>query len=225
MFHILIAEDDVNLQKLMTAILKQNGYVTFSAYDGKEALEIFDKEHIDLLISDIMMPNIGGYELTKMVRESYRKLPILMITAKDTFEDKKKGFLLGVDDYMVKPININEMILRVIALLRRAGIANEHKMTIGNVTLDYDALTVRKHYETITLPPKEFYLLYKLLSYSNVIFTRRQLMDEIWGMDHDADERTVDVHIKRLRERFYDYNEFDIVTIRGLGYKTVKKVD
>jgi DNA-binding response OmpR family regulator len=209
----------------MTDILKQNGYNTFSASDGQDALTIFDEKHIDMLVSDIMMPNVDGFELTKLVRQSYPQMPILLITAKETFDDKKRGFLNGADDYMVKPIDINEMILRVSSLLRRAGIANEHRMVLGNVILDYDSLSVQKHYETITLPPKEFFLLFMLLSYPNIIFTRRQLLDEIWGMDHDADERTVDVHIKRLRERFYNYNEFEIVTIRGLGYKAIKKVN
>lgn len=225
MFNILVAEDNESLQKLMSTVLRQNGYFVFNAVDGQEAFDIFDKKHIDLLVSDIMMANMDGYELTSAVRKSYPQIPILLVTAKETYEDKKKGFMIGADDYMVKPIDISEMVLRVSALLRRAGIANAHRMTIGEVTLDYDALSVQRRLETVTLPPKEFFLLFKLLSYPNIIFTRRQLLDEIWGMEHDVDERTVDVHIKRLRERFYSYSEFEIITVRGLGYKALKKVN
>ncbi|MDO5521659.1 MAG: response regulator transcription factor [bacterium] len=224
MFQVLVVEDDDNLSKLMEAILKQNGYAPICAKDGEEALQVFDQEHIDLVISDIMMPKLDGYELTKLLRDVDPYLPILMVTAKEAYEDKKKGFLLGVDDYMVKPIDMSEMLLRITALLRRAKIVSEHKIVVGEYILDYDALSVTWRSEIMTLPPKEFYLLYKLIGYANVIFTRRQLLDEIWGMDHEVDERTVDVHIKRLRERFYDCKEFEIITVRGLGYKLVKNV-
>lgn len=219
MVNILVVEDDKNLQKLMMAVLKQNGYNVLNAKDGVEALEILDKSHVDLIITDIMMPNMDGYNLTKVLRESNYNLPILMITAKETLEDKRKGFLVGTDDYMVKPVDMDEMILRVRALLRRSKIANEQQLTIGDVKLDYNALTVNKDGETILLPKKEFYLLFKLLSYPSQIFTRQQLMDEIWGMESETDERTVDVHIKRLREKFADFEEFEIITVRGLGYK------
>ncbi|WP_426351340.1 response regulator transcription factor [Alloiococcus sp. CFN-8] len=222
MLTILVVEDDKNLRKLMTAYLEQEGYKVITASNGVEALTIIDKHHIDLLISDIMMKNMDGYELVSSLRESGFTLPILMVTAKESFEDKKKGFQLGTDDYMVKPINMQEMLLRVAALLRRAQINNERKLVIGEIILDQDTLTVKTPEETYELPKKEFYLLYKLLSYPKKIFTRQQLMDEIWGMESEADERTVDVHIKRLREKFEHLHEFKIITIRGLGYKAEK---
>jgi len=219
MFRILVAEDNKNLRTLMSARLKQAGYQAFQAEDGEKALGLLDNEQIDLIISDIMMPNIDGYQLTEMLRQANYDMPILMVTAKETFEDKEKGFRVGTDDYMVKPINMNEMILRVEALLRRAKIANDHKIQIGDVVLDYDTLTVTAPDMTYELPKKEFYLLFKLLSYPKKIFTRQQLMDEIWGMDSDANDRTVDSHIKKLRKRFEERPEFQIITIRGLGYK------
>jgi two-component system OmpR family response regulator len=224
LFNILIVEDDKNLRKLISATLKQNGYNSLIAEDGEVALEFIDREQIDLVISDIMMPKLDGYDLVKALRDSGYNMPILMVTAKEMFEHKKKGFNVGADDYMVKPIDINEMILRVGALLRRARISNEHRLSIGDIILDYDSISVSIHGESVTLPKKEFYLLFKLLSYPNVIFTRRQLLDEIWGMDNDVDERTVDVHIKRLRERYDNCQEFEIITVRGLGYKAVKRV-
>lgn len=224
MINILVVEDDKNLQKLMVAVLKQYGYNVLNAKDGVEALEILDKSHVDLIITDIMMPNMDGYNLTNALRESNYNLPILMITAKETLEDKRKGFLVGTDDYMVKPFDMDEMILRVKALLRRSKIANEQRLTIGDVELDYNALTVNKDDDSILLPKKEFYLLFKLLSYPKHIFTRQQLMDEIWGIESETDERTVDVHIKRLREKFAHFNEFEIITVRGLGYKAEIKI-
>lgn len=224
MFSVLVAEDDKNLRKLMTAILKQNGYNVLNAEDGVAALDIIHSSHIDLVISDIMMPNMDGYTLTDEIRQMNNSIPILMVTAKETFADKKKGFSAGIDDYMVKPIDMDEMILRVTALLRRSRIINEHRLVIGDVELDYDSLTVNRKGDSMLLPKKEFYLLFKLLSYPKQIFTRQQLMDEIWGMDAETDERTVDVHIKRLREKFLYFTEFEIITIRGLGYKAEKKV-
>lgn len=222
MFNILIAEDDKNLLKLINDVLKNNGYNPLAARNGKEALDIMDKIQVDLLITDIMMPDMDGYALTKTLRECSYNLPVLMITAKDSFKDKEKGFMAGTDDYMVKPLDLNELILRVGALLRRSRIANDKMMTVGKVKLDYNKLSVEYDNKTETLPPKEFYLLYKLLSYPDIIFTRMQLMDEIWGLDSEADERTVDVHIKRLRERFASIKDFEIITVRGLGYKAVK---
>lgn len=224
MINILVVEDDKNLQKLMVAVLKQSGYQVLCAKDGIEALSLLDEKHVDLIISDIMMPNMDGYTLTDELRKSNYNLPILMVTAKETLEDKKKGFLVGTDDYMVKPIDMDEMVLRVAALLRRSRIINEHRLIVGDVTLDYDTLSISKKDTSILLPKKEFYLLFKLLSYPKHIFTRQQLMDEIWGMDSEADERTVDVHIKRLREKFTNFNDFEIVTVRGLGYKVEIKV-
>ncbi|GKU31626.1 response regulator transcription factor [Clostridium folliculivorans] len=224
MFHILVVEDNKNIRKLMAVKLEQAGYEAYQAEDGEKALEIMDSVHIDLIISDIMMPRLDGYELTKTLREADYDIPILMVTAKDSFEDKEKGFLVGTDDYMVKPIDMNEMLLRVSALLRRAKISTERKIILGDISLNYDNLTVTTPEETIELPKKEFYLLFKLLSYPNKIFTRQQLMDEIWGMDIDIDERTVDSHIKKLRKKFDHLEEFKIITIRGLGYKVEKYI-
>lgn len=219
MFNILVVDDNHSIRKLMTTYLIRDGYKVFAASDGLEALDVLDKEHIDLMIADIMMPNMDGYTLTNEVRTSKYNFPILMITAKESFEDKKKAFMAGTDDYMVKPIDFDEMILRVSALLRRAKISNEHKIVVGDVILDYETATVTTNTETFLLPKKEFYLLFKLLSYSKKIFTRQDLMDEIWGLDNETDERTVDVHIKRLREKFDGLDEFKIITVRGLGYK------
>lgn len=219
MFHILVVDDNNNIRRLMETYLLKDGYVVYTASDGLEALEILDIQHIDLMIVDIMMPNMDGYTLTDELRASNYNFPILMVTAKEDITDKKKGFTVGTDDYMVKPIDFDEMLLRVSALLRRAKISNEHKIVIGDITLDYDTLTVTIKAEQILLPQKEFYLLFKLLSYPKKIFTRQALMDEIWGFDNETDERTVDVHIKRLREKFDYLEEFKILTVRGLGYK------
>ncbi len=219
MFSILVVEDDEILNKMICVKLKQEAYRVFAAYDGEEALEVLDKEHVDLIICDIMMPKMDGYQLTKELRSAAYTLPILMITAKNQLEDMEKGFHAGTDDYMIKPIHMKEMVLRVKALLRRAQIANEKKLKLGNTVLNYDALTVSIKEEVIDLPPKEFFLLFKLLSNPNKIFTRQELMDEIWGMDSEADDRTVDSHIKKLRRKFEECPDFEIVTIRGLGYK------
>lgn len=224
MFRLLIVEDDKNTRKLMNAVLSSNGYMTFTASDGVEALKILDREHIDLIVLDVMMPNMDGYELTEELRNAGYELPILMVTAKHMPEDKKKGFIVGTDDYMIKPVDEEEMLLRIKALLRRAQIVSEHKLAIGDVVLNYDALTVTKGDEVQTLPQKEFYLLYKLLAYPGKIFTRMQLMDEIWGMESESTDYTVNVHINRLRKRFEKYPEFTIETVRGLGYKATKNV-
>jgi DNA-binding response OmpR family regulator len=224
MFNILIVDDSDSIRKIMRTYLLRDGYNVFAASDGLEALDILDREHIDLMIADIMMPNMDGYTLTNEIRTSRYNFPILMVTAKESFEDKKKGFLVGTDDYMVKPIDFDEMLLRVSALLRRAKISNEHKIVVGDVTLDYETLTVTTKNEAILLPPKEFYLLFKLLSYPQKIFTRQDLMDEIWGLDNETEARTVDVHIKRLREKFDGLEEFKIITVRGLGYKVERTV-
>ena len=224
MFQILVVDDDKNTRRLLKAVLEAEHYSVFTAANGEEALDVMDKEYIDLVILDIMMPKMDGYEFTKTLRESKNNLPILMVSAKQLPEDKRKGFSLGIDDYMTKPIDEEEMLWRIKALLRRAQIANEHKMTIGNVVLDYDSFTVTKNGETQELPQKEFLLLYKLLSYPGKIFTRIQLMDEIWGADSDTGWETVTVHIGRLRKRFEGWEEFEIESVRGLGYKAVKKV-
>ena len=225
MFRVLVAEDDPSTQKLLCAILKMNGYETVAASDGQQALDLLDTTQVDLLLCDIMMPRLDGLELTGQLRESGSTLPILMVTAKAQPQDKYTGFLVGTDDYITKPIDRQELLLRMKALLRRARIVSEHKLSIGQVELDYDAHTVRRGHEVQTLPPKEFYLLYKLLAYPGQTFTRLQLLDEIWGMDSDSDERTVNVHINRLRTRFYGWPEFEIQTVRGLGYRAVKQDD
>lgn len=222
MFTILVAEDNPDMRELFCTVLSDGGYRPLPAADGEEALEIMEREYIDLIVADIMMPNMNGYELTKSLREANYDLPILIVTAKDQFDDMRRAFRSGSDDYMVKPVNVNELLLRVEALLRRAKISSEKKITIGNTTLNYDSLTVTRNGTESTLPQKEFYLLYKLLSYPNKIFTRQQLMDEIWGMFSETDERTVNTHINRLRDRFSACKDFEIVTVRGLGYKAVK---
>ncbi|KWX80290.1 heme response regulator HssR [Paenibacillus riograndensis] len=222
MFNILVVEDDSKLRQLFCTVLTKNGYRAIPAVNGEEALTVLDKEYIDLIICDIMMPLMDGYELTRTLRDNNNNLPVLMVTARETFADKQQGFLVGIDDYMVKPINVNEMLLRVGALLRRAKIISERRIEWGATVLDYDALTVIQGQESTLLPQKEFYLLYKLISYPNKIFTKQQLMDEIWGMDTESDEHTVVVHINRLRERFRESTDFEIVTVRGLGYKSVK---
>ena len=203
--------------------LAQDLHDKYEAEDGEVGLDVLDTTHIDLIICDIMMPNMDGYEFTETLRDGHCETPIIIVTAKEQLEDKKKGFSIGADDYMVKPIDFEELILRIGAILRRSKIVNDHKITIGNTVLDYNSLSVTSNGECNTLPKKEFYLLFKLVSSPDTIFTRRQLLDEIWGMESMADERTVDVHIKRIRERYRDSNDFEIVTVRGLGYKAVIK--
>ena len=223
MISILVVEDDKHARKLLETILKRQGYSVCTAEDGLKGMEILDNHHIDLINLDVMMPNMNGLEFAKELREGQCMIPILMVTAKHLQEDKIKGFVAGADDYMTKPIDTEEMLLRVKALLRRSQISLSKKITIGKVTLDYDSLTVTRENEKQTLPQKEFYLLYKLLSYPDKIFTRIQLMDEIWGMETESYDTTINVHINRLRKRFDSYPEFEIVSVRGLGYKAVKK--
>ena len=224
MFRILVVDDDKNTRLLLKAVLQAENYTVFTAENGESALVVMDQEHIDLVVLDIMMPKMDGYTFTKTLRETNNNLPILMISAKQLPEDKHKGFLVGTDDYMTKPLDEEEMLLRIKALLRRAQIASERKLTVGDVVLDYDALTVTRGGEVQELPQKEFLLLYKLLSYPGKIFTRIQLMGEIWGADSDTGWETVTVHIGRLRKRFEGWHEFEIVSVRGLGYKAVKKI-
>ena len=225
MFHILVVDDDKNTRRLLTAVLEAENYSVSTAENGEDALAVLDKTHVDLIVLDIMMPKMDGYELTTLLRETNNELPILMLTAKQLPEDKHKGFQSGTDDYMTKPIDETEMLLRIKALLRRARIASERKIVIGSVTLDYDSFTVTDAAagETQTLPQKEFLLLYKLLSYPGKIFTRIQLMDEIWGAESETGWETVTVHIGRLRKRFEGWNAFSIESVRGLGYRAVKK--
>lgn len=221
MLKILIVEDEESLLELYSIVLKKEGYETLQARNGQEAWECVEREHVDLVITDVLMPVMDGYELVKLLREDNPLLPVLMITAKDDFSSKRKGFSLGTDDYMTKPVDVKEMVLRVKALLRRANIYAEKSLTVQNTRLDYDAMTVSRGEESSMLPQKEFYLLYKLLSSPNKIFTRLQLMDEIWGRGSQSDAQTIDVHINRLRRRFEDNPDFQIVTVRGLGYKAV----
>ena len=223
MFHILVVDDDKNTRKYISAVLEAEGYTVSVAENGEEALEMMDKEFIDLVVLDVMMPKMDGYAFTKELREADNNLPVLMVSAKQLPADRHKGFLVGTDDYITKPIDETEMLLRIKALLRRAQIANERKIVIGDVTLDYDSLTVTRGNETQELPQKEFLLLYKLLSYPGKIFTRIQLMDEIWGQESETGWETVTVHIGRLRRRFDGWKEFEIESVRGLGYKAVKK--
>ena len=224
MIHVLAVDDDKNTRRLYRAVLERAGYAVSLAADGTEALEIFSREHIDLIILDIMMPGIDGYELTQMLRGIDENIPILMVSAKQLPEDKRLGFIVGTDDYMTKPVDDVELLLRIRALLRRARIADEKRIVIGGVILDSESMTVSRGGEVIELPLKEFQLLYKLLSYPGRIFTRIQLMNEIWGVDSETGEETVTVHIARLRRRFEGWGEFEIQSVRGLGYKAVKKV-
>lgn len=224
MFNILVADDDKNTRLLMSAVLENEGYTVFCAKDGVEALDLMDENHIDLVVLDIMMPNMNGYEFTKELRSANNDLPILMVSAKQLPSDRKQGFLVGTDDYMTKPVDEEEMLLRIKALLRRAKIVSDKRIVIGEVVLDYDSYTVSGHGQVQELPQKEFLLLFKLLSYPGKIFTRIQLMDEIWGADSDTGWETVTVHIGRLRKRFDNWDEFSIESVRGLGYKAVKNI-
>ncbi len=225
MFNILVVEDNSDMRELFCTVLDAAGYNSIPAADGLEALDVIDKTYVDLIVADIMMPQMNGYELTVALRDAGYTVPILMVTAKDQFDDMRQGFRAGADDYMVKPINVRELTLRVEALLRRAKISSDKVITVGDTTLNYDALTVTLNGVETILPQKEFYLLYKLLSYPNKIFTRQQLMDEIWGMSSETDERTINTHINRLRDRFSSCKDFEIVTVRGLGYKAVKHAE
>ena len=224
MFQILVVDDDRNTRLLLRAVLQAENYTVFTAENGEDALEVMDREHVDLVVLDVMMPKMDGYEFTRILRQTDNNLPILMVSARQLPADKRQGFLVGTDDYITKPIDEVEMLLRIKALLRRARIASERRIVLGEVVLDYDSFTVSRGGETQELPQKEFLLLYKLLSYPGKIFTRIQLMDEIWGAESDTGWETVTVHIGRLRKRFEGWPEFEIVSVRGLGYKAVKKV-
>lgn len=224
MFNILVVDDDRHTRLLLSAVLGNAGYNVTTACNGIEALEALDKIHTDLVVLDVMMPKMDGYEFTKTVRDGNSTLPILMVTAKHLPADEKKGFIVGTDDYITKPIDEEKLLLRIKALLRRAQIVNERKITVGDVTLNYDSFTISKGNTVLELPQKEFLLLYKLLSYPGQIFTRIQLMDEIWGTDSETGWETVTVHIGRLRKRLEGFDEFEIESVRGLGYKAVKKV-
>ena len=223
MFTVLVVEDDCELRQLYSRVLSQNGYFAREAENGKAALDALEQEYVDLIISDIMMPVMDGYELVRSLRDANIQVPVLMITAKDAFDDMRLGFLSGTDDYMVKPVNVGEMVLRVGALLRRAQMITDDKQAIGNTELFADSLTVITGDISYVLPQKEFMILYKMVSFPGKIFTRQQIMDDVWGYDAETDSHTLDVHIGRLRERFRDNPDFQIVTIRGVGYKVMKK--
>ncbi|MCI9159681.1 MAG: response regulator transcription factor [Anaerotruncus sp.] len=220
---ILVVDDNQKIRRLIDIYLRREGFSTLLAETGEQALHLLGEQAVDLMIVDIMMPGMDGYALVRQLRENRMEIPVLMATAKTEFADKKEGFEAGADDYMTKPVDLEELVLRVRALLRRSRIYSENQIRIGEVTLDYNTLEVRLPGETVVLPQKEFYLLYKLFSYPNRIFTRQELMDEIWGFDSETSPRTVDVHIKRLRERFEQVPDLEISTIRGLGYKGVQK--
>ena len=222
MFKILVVEDDPHLRQLMSVFLIRSGFEVMRAQDGEEALSVMESAMPDLVVCDIMMPKMDGFSLTRDLRRAYPELPILMVTAREALEDKRAAFSVGTDDYMVKPIELDELLLRVNALLRRSRIATERELRLGETVLNYDALTVSRGDVTLSLTKKEFLLLFKLLSYPGRTFTRSQLMDELWGMDAQSDERTVDVHVKRLREKCINFPEFNIITVRGLGYRADK---
>ena len=219
MFQILIVEDDNNARKLMETVITQYGYQPVATRDALEALKILENRHIDLIVLDVMLPQMDGFVFTHTLRESGNDVPILMVTAKESLQDKRLGFLSGTDDYMVKPVDEEEMMLRIAALLRRSHIAADRKLQIGSTELNFTSLSITVNGKNESLPKKEFLLLFKLLSSPGRIFTRRQLMDEIWDLDTESDERTVDVHINRLRDRFRGSHDFEIQTVRGLGYK------
>ncbi len=223
MLNVLLVEDNVDLCFLIADTLSQNKYNVSTAYDGQKAMELFDNNHFDLVITDIMMPKVDGLELVSYIREINKNVPILIITAKSSQNDKYKGFDAGTDDYMVKPIDIDELLLRIKALLRRAKIINDRKLVIGGATLDYDTNTVTIDNESSVLPQKQFQILYKLLSYPDTIFTRNQLMEEFWDMNTDSDEMTIYTHIHRLRDKYQNCPYFEIITLRNLGYKAVIK--
>lgn len=221
--NILVCEDDIALNKLICKVLEKHGHTVSSSNNGHEALDIIDSTHIDLIVTDVMMPNMDGYELLESIRCINSTIPVLVVTAKGTYNDKLRGFSLGADDYMVKPIDINELSLRVNALLRRSKIANERRIVIGQTILDSDAFTVSVGGESVTLPQKEFLLLFKLLSYPDRVFTRFEIMEEIWGYESESDEKTINVHISKLRNRYENNPDFYIDTVRGIGYKAVLK--
>lgn len=223
MFRILVAEDDAELRQLFCRVLARSGFTPVPAADGREALALLEREYVDLIVSDVMMPGVDGYELVQTLRDAGSQVPVLMITARDRFQDVQQGFLSGTDDYMIKPVNVNEMVLRVNALLRRAKTIADRRLTVGSTVLEYDLFAVSRGEATAVLPQKEFQLLYKLASYPGRIFTRQQLMDDIWGVASETDTHTVDVHINRLRDRLRGNPDLEIVTVRGLGYKAVRR--
>lgn len=221
MVKILVAEDDDKLNKAVSRYLSGRGYQVFSCLNGEAALELLSEQMVDMVISDIMMPEMDGFALADAIRQLDKAIPILFMTALDDIDSKKKGFRLGIDDYMVKPIDFDELQMRVEALLRRANIAMEKKLTVGSLTLDADEMTAYVDGAEVPLTVREFQVLYKLLSYPKKTFTRAQLMDEFWGYDTESDSRTVDVYITKLRSKFRSCGAFEIATVHGLGYKAL----
>ena len=222
MFRILVAEDDRGTRRLMQDTLTDAGYEPMLAADGLQTLELLAEKHVDLLILDVMMPKLDGFALLSRLRRAGSQMPVLVLTAKEALADKRQGLRLGADDYMTKPADEEELLLRIGALLRRAQAISRRRLTVGQTTLVYDDLSVEWNGTVTELPRKEFQLLYKLLSCPDKTFTRRQLMDEIWDLDTDSNEHTVNVHVNRLRDKFRDNRDFAIVTVRGLGYKAVR---
>lgn len=223
MFKILLVEDDKELNKTVCTYLSRNGYETIGCLDANDAYNEMYGNMFDLIISDIMMPKIDGFEFAETVRSLNQEIPILFMTARDDFNSKQRGYRLGIDDYMVKPIYLDELILKIGALLRRAKIASTKKLTVGKLILDAEERSAVLDGEDIPLTVREFNLLYKLLSYPKKTFTRSQLMNEFWDAETDSSSRTVDVYMRKLREKFAECNDFEIVTVHGLGYKAVLK--
>ncbi len=222
MINILVLEDDLDIRKIITDYLKSQGFKTFQARITKEAFEIIEKNKIDILITDVMLPNQNGFEFTKELRNSNYDFPILMITAKETINDKEQGFISGADDYMVKPLILKELLLRVNALLKRSKVITDKKLVIGNTILDSEAYTIEVNNGNIELTKKEFQLLFKLLSNPNKIFTKEILMEDIWGFDSNSYDTTIKVHVSKIRDKVHS-DDFEIVTVKGLGYKGVYK--
>lgn len=219
MFQILVVDDDKNVRRYLSAVLADAGYQPYAAASAEDALNFMETFRPDLIILDVMMPGMDGYEFTKLLRDCHNDLPILMLSAKQFPDNIKRGFLVGTDDYMTKPVDEEELLLRIKAILRRAKIVSDRRLAVGSTELNYDTLSVITHGEAQILPQKEFYLLYKLLSYPNQIFTRLQLLEDLWGPSSESMDSTVSVHINRLRKRFEENSDFSIITIRGLGYK------
>ncbi len=223
MYNVLVVEDEINILKLMNIRLIKSGFNVFTAENGEMALNVLSKEEIDLVVADVMMPVMDGFEFVERMRAEGKNIPVIFVTAKESLDDKRTGFNLGADDYMVKPIDHEELVLRINALLKRADIRRTKKLTIGTCTLDYESLSVfnNEGYKVL-FSKKEFLILYKLLSYPERIFTKNQLMDEFWGYESDTYSDTVKVHINRIRNKISAFPEIDVITVRGLGYRGVK---
>ncbi|ABJ62062.1 MAG: response regulator transcription factor [Leuconostoc mesenteroides] len=223
MANIIVVEDDPNFNRILSIYLSNHGHQVQSALGAQEAYDKMYNQLFDMILSDVMMPNIDGFEFTETVRKINPNIPILFVTAKDDIQSKQRGFSSGIDDYMVKPIDMSEMLMRVTALLRRAHVANDRKLTIGNTVLDADSVSIMVDSQEISVTVREFNILFKLLSYPNKTFSRSQLLDEFWGVDTTTGLRAVDVYITKLRDKFSGSDVFEITTVHGLGYKAVLK--